>query len=98
MGLFTQIYETMLGLLEPEAALDWVDSAFGEGAHCTREYAQMREAYERICERLGVENEDEDLEIIVNSLESIQRELCERMFSAGSKYESERLYMPRQKP
>ena len=41
----------------------------------------MREAYERLCRRLGVgqTGEDPDLEIMVDALEAIQRQLCESL-------------------
>ena len=40
----------------------------------------MLNAYERLRDRLGVVNEADDVEIIIDSLLSIQRELCVKMF------------------
>mgnify|MGYP006955466334 FL=1 len=40
----------------------------------------MLDAYERLRERLGVTDEDEDVEIIIDSLLAIQRKLCREMF------------------
>lgn len=43
----------------------------------------MLDAYERLRERLGVGDEDADVEIMIDSLLSIQRELCLQMFDLG---------------
>ena len=79
MHTFDEIYESMLGLLVEEYALPDVDNAFVQGGYCDRQYARMRDAYERICQRLGV-TEDKDLDIMVEAMEKIQRELCRRIF------------------
>ena len=79
MHTFDEVYESMLGLLTEEYALPDVNNAFVPGGYCDRQYARMREAYERICQRLQVE-EDRDLNIMVEAMEKIQRELCRRMY------------------
>lgn len=80
---FEDIYETMSGFLELEAQVPGVANAFDEGSICARKYAEMRAAYERVCARLGAGDEDKDLNEIVDCLEAIQRELCERMYCLG---------------
>ena len=47
-------------------------------------YEEMLDAYARLRERLGVEDEDEDVEIIINSLLAIQQKLCLEMFYLAS--------------
>ncbi len=81
MNDFTDVYESMLGTLTPEAALPWVPNAFAEGQPCEIAYEGMRAAYERLCDRLGAVDEDPDLDIMVDSMECIQRELCRRMWA-----------------
>ncbi len=81
MRNFEQVYETMLGLLEPEAEAAGVENAFSDGSICTQEYEKMRDAYDRLCSRLGAANEDTDLNTMVDSLETIQKELCRRFYS-----------------
>ncbi len=76
----------MQDLLEPESAVPWVENAFEEGNRCTQAYEEMRQSYERLCGRLGSENEDPDLDCIVNRMEEIQKELCERMFFCGVRF------------
>ncbi len=80
---FREIYETMLGLLEPEAQVPNVDDAFGKDSVCAREYEEMRQAYERLCNRFGITDEDEDLNAIVSHMENIQKDLCYRMYYLG---------------
>ena len=79
MHTFDEVYESMLGLLTEEYALPDVNNAFVPGSYCDRQYARMREAYERICQRLQVE-EDRDLNIMVEAMEKIQKELCRRIY------------------
>ena len=84
MTVFEEIYNNMIGLYNPEYSMESVENAFTPGSACMLAYGQMRDAYERVCQRLGVVNwEDEDLEIIVNSMETIQKDLCRRMFWCG---------------
>ncbi len=81
MNDFTEVYESMLGILTPEASLPWVSNAFAEGQPCELAYEEMRTAYERLCQRLGGVEEDPDLDMIVDSMERIQRDLCRRMWA-----------------
>ena len=46
---------------------------------CEKWYTKMLESYARICDRLGTENEDDDVEIIISMLGSIQREVALQM-------------------
>ena len=52
-------------------------------------YADMLAAYERLCDRLGVVDEDVDIEIIVSSLRSIEKEMAMKMFAYGMHYKEE---------
>ena len=83
--LSDSIYLTLLGQLIPEAAVPGVNNLFAENSFCDREYTKMRDAYARICARLGVDvdEEDEYLNIIVEALESIQEALSKEMFRLG---------------
>lgn len=83
MDYIDRIYESMQGLLEPEAAVPWVDDLFQDGSRCEACYEQMRQAYLRLCQRLGNVDEDDDLDQIVDSLSEIQRILCREMFLCG---------------
>lgn len=78
MQSFESVYETMIGMYRPEYAPAQIENAFYV---CMEEYGNMRDAYERICDRLGCESgEDPDLDAMVDALETIQKELCRRMY------------------
>lgn len=85
-----QVYETMWGQLTEKYAVPGVEDAFGEGSRCGRLYEQMLAAYERLCDRLGVEDEDPDVEIIIDALLDMDRILCFRMFEYGAKINVDR--------
>lgn len=84
---FEDIYASLKGMLIPEYTIPWVENAYVRGGVCERKYIEMRDAYERLCDRLGVDvdDEDEDLNDIVNSLEVIQRQMCECLYRSTLK-------------
>lgn len=63
-----KVYEMMTADVLPEYQLPGVDSAFAPDSFCMQRYTQMPNAYARVCERLGVTDEDEDVECIISSL------------------------------
>lgn len=83
MDIAELVYESLIGeLIVP---IRDVPNAFAPGSLCEGKYQEMLDAYARLRDRLGVEDEDEDIEIIIDSLLVIQRELCLKMFAlAGS--------------
>ncbi len=93
MDPFSEIYDTLLGLLIPEEQLSWVENAFEEKSICAEAYEEMRKAYERILDRLGMADEDEDLETMVTAMEHIQKELCKRSFQLGIRYVLDRHFL-----
>ena len=84
---FEDIYNTLQGVLIPEARVSGVENAFADGTPCERCYSDMLDAYERLCVRLGVEDEDEDVEDIIRSFLEMQWILCEKMFYYGMHYD-----------
>lgn len=81
------VYESLLGDLVPEYALDWVEDIFVPGHPCHDSYNQMREAYLRVCARLGSGEEDPDLELMVNALLDHSRSVALEMFRYGRIYQ-----------
>ena len=82
MNISELVYESLIGeLIDP---IKDVPNAFEPGSYCETRYRQVLEAYERLRGRLGVEDEDPDVEIIIDSLLEIQRKLCMEMFDLGS--------------
>lgn len=87
MDFAEEVYQSLLGMAVDEYKLEWVDNAFSPGSVCEQNDAAMLNAYERLCYRLGVPEEDADVEIIINALLDNQRELCLKMFACGRRYE-----------
>lgn len=78
------LYYSLIGeLIEP---IQGVPNAFADGELCAQLYHDVQEAYQRLRERMDVEDEDEDIETIIDSLLMIQKHLCMEMFELGSKY------------
>ena len=86
MDLAEQVYDSLLGMLQPEYALDWVENIFTEGSVYNRLYGDVRKAYERLCARLGTVDEDDDVEIIINAMLDNERIVALKMFEYGIIY------------
>lgn len=79
-------YETMVcGLVEGHR-MPGVEHAFSGEDVCMKRYGDAMDAYERLCQRLGVVDEDQDVESIFRAFMDIERELCYRMYACGAKY------------
>ena len=83
--LLDDIYGTLCGLYIPEAMVPGVPDLFADGSFCMEEYIRMRQAYDRICLRLGRDPDDgdKDLEVILEAMEHIQERLAKEMFRLG---------------
>ncbi len=83
-----QIYDIICGnlVLEgitlSESAV--IQNEFYEGGTCAELYDHAYRANQRLCRRLGVEQEDGDVETIFNSLLAISRILGIRMYHCGA--------------
>ena len=78
------VYESLIGeLVDP---LKGIENAFAPGRFCEMQYGNVLSSYERLCDRLGMVDEDGDVEQIVDSMLSIQRVLCLKMFELGIKF------------
>ena len=74
---YDELYDTVRGLMASEYAVAGVENLFAEGSYCQRRYDDMRQAYARLCVRLGVEDEDRDLEQMISA------RLCRTMYEHG---------------
>lgn len=85
------IYDLMNGSLDiehyPIEESEYVANEFAEGTFCSKTYAKVFEANCRLCERLGVD-EDEDVEIIVTGLMNIGEYLSKKMYDYGILFSS----------
>lgn len=82
------IFDLMNGSLvlgnNPPEESKYVENEFAEGKGCAEAYSEILDAYQRICQRLGVGEEDDDIEIIMDSFNTIIECLCMKMFDYGS--------------
>ena len=86
--MIEDVYWSLQGeLIEP---VPGVENAFAPGKECAEKYSQMLDAYARICQRLGREDDDADVEVIINSLLRITKVLCFEMYRYGAKFENQR--------
>ena len=79
----TWIYDSVMGNLTKEAHCPDIENLFESNKPCAMLYQQMLEAYWRLCEKLGQEDEDDDGEIMINSLLEITRIVGIKMFEYG---------------
>ena len=86
--LIERVYLSALGeLIVP---VEGVENAFCEGSVCDKSYEEMLAAYARLRTRLQVCEEDDDVEVIINSLRRITEQLCHQMFLYGWKLYQEK--------
>ena len=85
MDIAEEVYDTLIG--ERIIPLKGVPNAFGEGRACAELYQQMARSCDSLRARLGVEDEDRDIECIMDAHVAIQRYLCVEMFRLGAKFE-----------
>ena len=84
-----QVYQTLCGEMETWAQVPGVENLFEEGKLCHARYETIYAAYQKICGRLGVKNEDADLESIINAFMDIEHELCIKMYEYGVRFGKE---------
>ena len=80
------VFETLTDSLREEYRIPGVENAFAPGATCDELYRQIYHASCRLCRRLGQNNEDPDVELIINNFLEINRLLCLKMYRYGKIY------------
>ena len=83
----TRVYESATAVLIPDLRLPWVENEMQEGKEFYHNYGAMLDAYERLRERLGVEDADKDVEIMINALLNNEELLSKKMFYYGMEYQ-----------
>ena len=77
------VYLTLLGEISEPHRIPGVENAYAEGSPCDLLYQGLSDAYERLRIRLGTNSEDDDIELIIDNLLTIQHTLCLKMFHYG---------------
>jgi len=87
MDFKEQVYYSMTGsLVDP---IPEVENIFEQGKVFEVLYGRVLSARLRLDKRLGVQ-EDEDVEIIIDSLLRLQWEVASRMYDYGAKFEGKK--------
>lgn len=82
----TDVYNTLRSVILEEYQVPGVENVFAEGSQCDQLYSEMLLAYHRLRARLGVTDEDADVEIIINSLMTIADILAFKMYHCGAQF------------
>lgn len=82
------VYDLVNGALDleeyPVEESKYVKNEYEEDGLCAKLYSDMRDAYDRVCARLGKPGaEDRDLDIMVDSLLKIDRYTSMKMYEYG---------------
>ena len=77
------VYQTVIGEMQPDFELTGVEDAFAPGSLCDNAYEEMLRAYARIRIRLGVQDEDQEVETILHCMTVIQKEIAYQMYRYG---------------
>ena len=84
-----QVYFTAVGMAVEESRAPGVIDQYGPDGKCHGLYCQMKDAYDRVCARLGVDEEDRDLNEIVDLMESICKEVAFEMYRCGATFQNQ---------
>lgn len=80
------IYNLMLGEINleeyPVKESLYIENEFCEGKICDTAYLEICTAKQKLCEKIGVD-EDTDIESIIDNYEAICYHLCMKMFEYG---------------
>ena len=77
------VYLTLIGEVSGTFRIPGVENAYAEGSECDRLYNELCDAYDRLRDRLGIRDEDPDVDVIIGNLLSIQHTLCLKMYHYG---------------
>lgn len=73
----------------PVKESQFVENEFCEGKICDTAYTEICAARQKLCDRIGVD-EDTDIETIIDNYELICYHLCMKMFEYGSRFSEDK--------
>ncbi len=80
------VFDTLRGETLPSASVPNVENLYEEGKPYYKCYDDMLTAYERLRDRLGVIDEDDDVEIMINAFLDMERLIAKNMFFYGAHF------------
>ena len=83
---YREVHDSLLAGMHEEYRLPWVPDFCDPDSPYSKAYGEMLEASWRICERLGKDAEDDDVECMRNAYEEMQDLVAWQMFVSGIVY------------
>lgn len=83
---FERIRDSALGYLTLEERVSWVPDLSREGTDYDRAYQKLLSLRERLCQRFGLEPEDEDMEAMLGTAFDLEQAVARGMFDAAMGY------------
>ena len=80
------VLDTLRGNMTLESTIPNVENLYQEGKPYYQCYEDVFHAYERLRDRLGVIDEDEDVEIMINAFLDMETLVAEKMFFYGAHF------------
>ena len=80
------VFFKLLDQLTDPARVPWVEPIYVPGHPCYEGYEEASDAYRRLRERLGAQDEDPDCETMINGLLQHGGALAMEMFRCGVEY------------
>lgn len=81
-----RIYDTLRGVGARDEWVAGVENLFLQGSECEKDYFEMLDAYMRLCDRLGVQDEDSDVEIMIRCFMNMEKRISHAMFVCGQRF------------
>ena len=81
-----EVFDTLNGQYGDADGVPGVENAFTQGGRCLQLYGDALDAYERLCNRLGQKDDDEDVEIIFNAFLDIIEIMSTKMYHYGAMF------------
>ena len=81
--MLDDIYDTLIGQMVPGAEVPGFPNLFAEGTKCDLLLGEIYAARDRLLDRLEIDDEDRDLEIMLSRFEQLMRIVAQKTFLYG---------------
>ncbi|MGM9660836.1 MAG: hypothetical protein ACI3WQ_09585 [Faecousia sp.] len=83
---YETIRDSVLGYLSEAYRVPWAENISREGTAYAQAYQDFWTAREHLCERFQLDWEDDDLELIMNAVLLVEKDVARGMFDATLTY------------
>ncbi|MBQ2926949.1 MAG: hypothetical protein IJD98_00085 [Oscillospiraceae bacterium] len=83
---FQILFDSIHGYSRPEHRAVWTTNLWQESTEYKQAYDNFWVARKHLCERFGIDWEDDDLELFMNGINDMAEDLCRWMFLATVEY------------